>query len=510
MATDQNKAAPTWGKLLICGTTAWDVINRKNKATEETESQILLTPHLVRDLVDIKVVKAVTGPTACHSVIISERGHAWVFGRNERGQIGTKSKNCQDYPIKVTSIAENRQALGDRKIIGAATGRNHTLLLCDSGEVFAAGDNRLGQLGLTDLNDHITFKLVTSLVGKKIVQVACGAEFSLVLTDKGQIFAFGSQEYGQLGNGSDGQYIKTAGKMSTSPQPYPLAVRGLQNQEITEIACGANHSLAKDKDGHVYSWGFGGYGRLGHGEQKDAMIPQSISFFAGSNELSRCHTITCGATCSMALDNQKQVLLWGKWKNTGDGSAGQPWMQPRYIYDLNGWRMKDISAGSQSLLAIAEEEPTTIAWGQVQSSELGFGEESTVKSATRPQKLEPLEGIPLLSVSGGMGHTMFIATPGEEKLQDLPKWPVTPEFEGGCVKCGKGDNEEQILLCDKCDNPMHTYCAVPPLKDIPEGDWYCDSCHPNGHSADSEDESSKVSKRSHEGSSSKAKKQKRG
>jgi hypothetical protein len=40
------------------------------------------------------------------------------------------------------------------------------------------------QLGLTDLNDHITFKLVTSLAGKNIVQVACGAEFSLVLTGK--------------------------------------------------------------------------------------------------------------------------------------------------------------------------------------------------------------------------------------------------------------------------------------------------------------------------------------
>jgi hypothetical protein len=56
----------------------------------------------------------------------------------------------------------------------------------------------------------------------------------------------------------------------------------------------------------------------------------------------------------------------------------------------------DISAGSQSLFAIADEEATAIAWGQVQSSELGFGDESTVKSATRPQRIEPLEGIPLI------------------------------------------------------------------------------------------------------------------
>lgn len=93
------------------------------------------------------------------------------------------------------------------------------------------------------------------------------------------------------------------------------------------------------------------------------------------------------------MDGNKQILLWGKWKNTGDGSAGQPWMTPRYLYDLNGWTLRDISAGNCSLFALADEESTTIAWGQVQNSELGFGEDSPSKSSTKPQKVEPLEGI---------------------------------------------------------------------------------------------------------------------
>ncbi|KAM3581273.1 hypothetical protein VKS41_006100 [Umbelopsis sp. WA50703] len=153
MAEIQAPAEQSPGKLLICGTTAWDVINRKNKVTEETESQILLSPHLVRDLIDVKVTKAITGPTACHSVVISEKGHAWIFGRNEKGQIGNKTKLCQDFPLKVTSVQENRSVLGNRKIVDAATGRNHTLLLCDSGEVFAAGDNRLGQVTRESLKE---------------------------------------------------------------------------------------------------------------------------------------------------------------------------------------------------------------------------------------------------------------------------------------------------------------------------------------------------------------------
>ncbi|KAG0167705.1 hypothetical protein DFQ28_005789 [Apophysomyces sp. BC1034] len=456
----------------------------------------------------LRVKQIITGPNACHSVIISEDGQAWVFGRNERGQLGIGHRNCVDYPVNINTVSENNKLFRGKKIVSAAVGRNHTLLVTESGEVFAAGDNKLGQLGITALNDHILFETVASLGKEKIVEVACGADFTLARNGEGKLFAFGSQEYGQLGNGTDGQYIKGSGKLLTQPQPYPcndfyfllarkltnatVPVKALLKRNVTSIACGTNHSLALDDEGYVYSWGFGGYGRLGHGEQKDLHVPRVISHFAGPVDITRASAIACGSTCSMALDGSRQLLLWGKWKTTGDGSAGQAWMTPRYLYDINGLELSHISGGNKSLFALALTEPTTIAWGQVQNGELGFGEDAAVKTATKPQRVEPLEGIDMISISAGLGHTLFLAKPGNELLQDLPKWPALPEGDDACVRCHKEDNEDQLLLCDKCDAPMHTYCAIPALKSIPSGDWYCDSCHP----AEKQDEAPKKRERS--------------
>jgi len=45
-----------------------------------------------------------------------------------------------------------------------------------------------------------------------------------------------------------------------------------------------------------------------------------------------------------------------------------------------------------------------------------------------------------------------------------------------CQNCGKGDAEEQMLLCDGCDDSYHTFCLMPPLSEIPQGDWRCPKC----------------------------------
>ena len=45
-----------------------------------------------------------------------------------------------------------------------------------------------------------------------------------------------------------------------------------------------------------------------------------------------------------------------------------------------------------------------------------------------------------------------------------------------CHNCGRGDAEESMLLCDGCDDSYHTFCLVPPLNDIPKGDWRCPCC----------------------------------
>ncbi|KAA0721560.1 Lysine-specific demethylase 5A [Triplophysa tibetana] len=45
-----------------------------------------------------------------------------------------------------------------------------------------------------------------------------------------------------------------------------------------------------------------------------------------------------------------------------------------------------------------------------------------------------------------------------------------------CMACGRGDEEERLLLCDGCDDSYHTFCLIPPLQDVPKGDWRCPKC----------------------------------
>lgn len=45
-----------------------------------------------------------------------------------------------------------------------------------------------------------------------------------------------------------------------------------------------------------------------------------------------------------------------------------------------------------------------------------------------------------------------------------------------CMACGRGNEEDRLLLCDGCDDSYHTFCLIPPLQDVPKGDWRCPKC----------------------------------
>lgn len=69
----------------------------------------------------------------------------------------------------------------------------------------------------------------------------------------------------------------------------------------------------------------------------------------------------------------------------------------------------------------------------------------------------------------------------EVKITVLPPTPLLPSEEViMCKVCGKGDNDEKLLLCDGCDAGYHTFCVSPPLEEIPSGDWFCQNCTSQG------------------------------
>jgi RCC1 and BTB domain-containing protein len=138
----------------------------------------------------------------------------------------------------------NTIGIGSRKVIKIACGQISSMAILDNGEVYGWGYNGNGQLGLgTNANQPNPCR-VANLNGVVIQKVVSGYAHTLLLSDDGTIYAFGSNSYGQLGTGSKANQIS----------PVKIATNFGRFVEIA--ASHYNHiSAALSQDGKCYMWG---------------------------------------------------------------------------------------------------------------------------------------------------------------------------------------------------------------------------------------------------------------
>ncbi|RYG46419.1 hypothetical protein EON67_09575, partial [archaeon] len=172
------------------------------------------------------------------------------------------------------------------------------------------------------------------------------------LSKEGAVFAAGSEAFGQCGTGKTGEYIVTAGRSAFTHEESFSPVLPLTGMRIKDIACGANHTVALEADGLVYTWGAGGYGRCGHGDAKDVLIPTLVKAFEAPRF--RVSTIAAGATCTYAVQTlTKALMFFGIAKRSGDAT-----LAPKMVMDLAGyvytaWRA---SRGTRSARRSAQDK----------------------------------------------------------------------------------------------------------------------------------------------------------
>ncbi|KAK3611385.1 hypothetical protein CHS0354_036580 [Potamilus streckersoni] len=411
------------GELLFSGGTNWDLVGRHSlpKGVKTKGGPNLWGPHRISNMVGIKVRTVSSGCTACHCAVITKEGKTYTWGRNEKGQLGHGDTDRQDLPKLVESLSTVN-------IVDVACGRNHTLFLTDKGQVYACGDNKMGQLGLGHQSATVPSPTRMSYKGPPIRRVACGGEFSMIVDIRGNLYSFGCPEYGQLGHNTDGKYFVTSNKLSFKCEMVPRKVNvwieksrdgrltPIIDVEVREVACGANHTIVLDSKKRVFSWGFGGYGRLGHAEPKDEMVPRLVTFFDGTNR--GATMVAAGSTFSFALNQYGALFLWGQTKPTGEAA-----MYPKLVQDLSGWRIRSIGCCNKSVVIAADE--SVVSWGASPTyGELGYGDNKP-RSSTTPQEMKTLEKLYIHSVACGYGHSLFIARSDTEEDQErLNKLPV--------------------------------------------------------------------------------------
>ncbi|CAB3369693.1 Hypothetical predicted protein [Cloeon dipterum] len=413
------------GALVVCGQFNWDMVGKRDNKTSTPSvphGRTLWAPHIFGPLKGVRVRVAASGSNAGHNVIVTEDGRCFTFGRNVKGQLGLGDEERRDIPTLVESLK-------DERVVGAACGRHHTLFLTDRGEVYSAGDNKCGQCGVGNTNPVLTATKVKHQ-GAPIVKVACGAEFSVILDCRGVVFTFGLPEYGQLGHNTDGKYFITSTKLGFNNETKPKRVlvfveKGRDNHstpvdevEVRDVACGTNHTVAVDAKGRVFSWGFGGYGRLGHADTKDEMVPRRIKYF--DTQTRGVKHVFAGSTYSMALTDNGNVFSWGMTKRTGEAN-----MYPKPVQDLCGWDVRSIGCSVTSVMVAADE--SVIGWGCSPTyGELGLGD--TKKSSANPTEVKTMDGLHVHAVEMGMAHTLMICRDDTEQdkanLADLPEYNI--------------------------------------------------------------------------------------
>ena len=144
------------------------------------------------------------------AVALKSNGQVMTWGDNRLGQLGLNSVATEETSPKRVSM-ENGQYLTD-SVIEIAVGKNHALALTSEGEVYAWGDNTHGQLGQRNRGGHKKGAVLVDIPSlyrsnDKAVAVYAGDGYSLVLTAAGAVWGWGRNDMGQLGVGYTGRDV---------------------------------------------------------------------------------------------------------------------------------------------------------------------------------------------------------------------------------------------------------------------------------------------------------------
>lgn len=256
------------------------------------------------------------------------------------------SKQCNTIEFKLTI-----------PFVQISAGYSHVLALDKAGNLFAWGDNAWGQLGLENVpNVASPTQVKEGVKFKGIAAGTCANEsFSLAIDENGNLWSWGYNRYGQLGNGTTSRSKKL---------PYQIT----QNIEFNQISAGENHCLALDNEGNIWSWGLNSFGQLGNGTTTAVYKPTKITIDGDVKFVQ----ISAGMTHSLAIDESGNLWSWG---DNGNGQLGGETTSsvtvPKKV-EVENTKFKEISAGSSTTLLIDTNNDLWVC-GYNYHGELGDG-----------------------------------------------------------------------------------------------------------------------------------------
>ena len=288
-----------------------------------------------------------------------------------------------------------------------AAGSYHTLALKSDGSVWAWGHNNYGQLGDGTTTDSSIPLEVLNLAG--VTAIAAGRYHTVALKTDGSVWAWGYNGHGQLGDGTNDN------------ENTPVQVTGFDGSgwlsDVAAIAAVGDYTIALKTDGSVWAWGDNGLGQLGDGTNDNKNTPVQVKGPGGVDWLADVFAIAAGGYHTVALKTDGSVWAWGN--NTtgqlGDGTNDNK-NTPVQVKGAggSGWLtdVTAIGAGWHHTMAL-KTDGSVWAWGDNTTGQLGDG---TTDNKNTPVQVKGADGSGWLSditaIAAGSGHTMALKSDG--------------------------------------------------------------------------------------------------
>jgi alpha-tubulin suppressor-like RCC1 family protein len=323
---------------------------------------------------------------------------------------------------------------GTVPIVTVSGGGQHSLLAKPDGAVWAWGYNNYGQLGDATYSQRLTPVPLASPTS--IGRLDAGANHSTAVKSDGTIWAWGYNYYGQLGDGTT----------TTCPTPVQLGFA----TDLIVASAGGEHSLAVRAGGSVWAWGRNNVGQLGIGSTTPAQSASPLQIPSLGDVVS----VSAGTAHSLAVKSDATAWAWGSngYGQLGDNSTTQQ-NAPVQVSGLTG--VVAVAAGELHSLAL-KNDGTVWAWGYGGLGQLGDG---TSSNRTTPVRVAGLTGA--VAVASGAHHSFAVLLDGtlwawgyngygqvgDGTTTNRPK-PVQISIPGAVIAVGAGTSHSLAVTLD--------------------------------------------------------------
>lgn len=309
-----------------------------------------------------------------HTCAITSVGGVKCWGNGQSGRLGNGQEGVRLWPVDVIGL--------DVPVVQIATGMMHSCALLGGGQVRCWGSNDSGQLGVAALSSSFV-PIAPQGLPSDITQIALGAYHSCALSPTSGLKCWGSNGWGQLGDGNSGVI-----------NAVPVDVLGLSSG-VVQVTAGYHHTCALLSGGGVKCWGKNEFGRLGDGTTANRPTPTDVVNLGGV-----AASITAGGehTCAVLVGGAAKCWGYNYYGQIGNGSG---WTQysPTSVFGLASGVAR-VAAAADHTCALLDSGAVK-CWGSNFYGQMGDG--SPTYSAYLPQDVSALGTGAIALATGGDG-----------------------------------------------------------------------------------------------------------